>query len=156
MRDPVEISTDYLMPFVSELLEGKQLVRFTVTGNSMMPFLRHGRDSVELERVAFETLKVGDIVLILIQTGEYVLHRIVRINTEFLYMVGDAHTFLEGPYYPNQVIGVVSGFWRNGRRIACDNKIYTVLYRLWMGTREFRRFCLRVANKLKRVFYGNE
>ena len=59
------------------LREGRRVI-LQVKGNSMLPFIRGGRDSVEL--TAESSYGIGDIVLAEIDKGHYVLHRIVAIG----------------------------------------------------------------------------
>ena len=46
--EPRIIDIDEYMPLVQELLAQGKSVSLTVTGESMSPFLRHGRDQIRL------------------------------------------------------------------------------------------------------------
>ena len=49
-----------------------------ITGTSMLPLLKEGRDLVELESCSQERLKKGDVVLYKKNDGTLVLHRIIK------------------------------------------------------------------------------
>jgi len=65
-----------LFPFVIELLEQGHYVKMPVSGNSMYPLLRDGKDSVEFVPCNFETISKGDIVLVQRKDGRFVMHRV--------------------------------------------------------------------------------
>ncbi|MDY3854306.1 MAG: S24/S26 family peptidase [Butyribacter sp.] len=71
-----------------ELLKEGRSVKLMVAGNSMAPFLAHGRDEVMLSPVEGE-LKKGDIVLYQRDNGEYILHRIRKIKDRKYEIIGD-------------------------------------------------------------------
>jgi signal peptidase I len=104
------------MPLVRAALERDQRVRLTVTGSSMLPFLRDN-DVVELEPAP--VLRFGDMVLVQrVESSEvarYVLHRIVRVEGVALHIRGDAQSSSEAPFGPDAVLGRVSTLWRHGR-----------------------------------------
>ena len=55
-------------------------VTFPVKGNSMLPFIIGGKESVDL--VKPEHPKVGDVVLAWVEGCRYVVHRIIQIEGE--------------------------------------------------------------------------
>ncbi|MBR4809750.1 MAG: S24/S26 family peptidase, partial [Bacteroidales bacterium] len=74
---------------VTEFLnEGKSVV-INTKGQSMSPFIRGERDSVEL--VKNPSVEVGDIVLAQIRPGHYVLHRVNAISGERVRLKGDGN-----------------------------------------------------------------
>jgi len=70
------------------LLEEGREVSFTPLGNSMLPFIRGGKDSVRLCKKP--SVEVGDIVLARLP-GRYVLHRVVGMEGERLTLMGDGN-----------------------------------------------------------------
>lgn len=86
------IPNDIFMPEVEKILrEGKRVV-LKAKGNSMLPFIRNLKDSVELEPVCVEKLSRGDIVLARVNgTNVYVLHRILSIKGEMVVLMGDGN-----------------------------------------------------------------
>lgn len=140
-----------LFPFISELVDSGVSARLMVIGTSMTPFLRDGIDSVELSKVKFETLCRGNIVLIRRINGTYVLHRVFRKKHDCFFMVGDAQEWIEGPLYPEQLVGVVTAIWRRERRIPCSNIFLKLLSRIWLLLRPCRYFIFKVYRKLRNL-----
>lgn len=68
--------------------EGRR-VTLPVKGNSMLPFIIGGRESVELVRP--EAVAVGDVVLAWINGNRFVVHRVIRINDDQVQLMGDGN-----------------------------------------------------------------
>ena len=107
------VDTAQLLESYRELLKAADNLPLRVSGNSMAPFLEHGRDTVYLSRVS-RPLKVGDIVLYQRKNGAYVLHRICRLEGDAYCMVGDAQTMLEHGIQREQVFALVRWAQRKG------------------------------------------
>jgi hypothetical protein len=118
---------------------------------SMYPFLKDGRDSVELSGCSFDTIKKGDIVLIKRITGTYVLHRVLKKQKDCFYMIGDAQQWIEGPLSPAQLIAFVTRIKRKERIISCDNPFYKFLVSLWLVAIPFRYKIFRALRPVKRL-----
>lgn len=86
-----------------------------ISGSSMTPFLKHGRDTVYLSRLERQP-KRGDMLLYRRDTGAYILHRVVRVEAGICTMVGDAQTMLEPGIRPDQIIAIVTAVDRKGKR----------------------------------------
>lgn len=106
-----------LLEAYRQLLEDENIdcLPLVVTGNSMSPFLIHGRDTVYLSRLC-DPIKKGQILLYRRNNGQYVLHRVYQVKTESLTMVGDAQTELESGIRPDQVLAVVRSAKRKGKK----------------------------------------
>ena len=135
-----------LMPVLRAALERGQRVRLTVTGSSMLPFLRDG-DVVELEPAPAP--RPGDMVLRTDPPGaaeHYVLHRIVRMEGGAAFFIrGDAQAYCEGPFTPDAVLGRVSTVRRNGRARAVDRGVWRAAGWVWRRTSPGGFFLLRLA-----------
>lgn len=129
--EDVTIHAKELFELAEVLFAQGQQMRFTITGNSMYPFMRHQTDEVILGAPDYAKLKKGVIVLVLRDNGQYVLHRVVKVNKSGFYMIGDAQTFLDGPYRPEQLKAVVTGIFRKGVEITHSPKwrIASVVWR---------------------------
>ena len=82
------IPNDVLLPEVAKFLEEGREVVLSPKGNSMLPFIREGKDSVILKKLPTE--EAGDIVLAKLP-GRYVLHRIVDEDGNRLTLMGDGN-----------------------------------------------------------------
>ena len=85
-----------------------------ISGNSMSPFLIHGRDTVYLSRLT-RPIKRGDVLLYRRTNGAYILHRVWKVENNTLTMVGDAQTEKEPGIRPEQVIAVMTSAERKGK-----------------------------------------
>lgn len=97
-----------------------------VTGSSMHPTFRSGRDSVILKKPD-TPLRKGDVILYLRENGQYVLHRIVGMKNGLLILSGD-NQFEPEELRPEQVIARVVAFRRNKREYRATH----LGYRLWV------------------------
>lgn len=143
------IKSEYLFPVIVELIQNNQKATITVTGNSMLPFLKEVRDRVELSATCFTDLKRGDIVLIQRKTGYYVLHRVYKKEKDCFFIIGDAQEWIEGPLFPEQLIAIVTRVWRKNKEIKCDNILWRFLSMLWLSLRKFRHVIFKAYNMLK-------
>ncbi len=140
--DIKNIKMSELSCLIGELLEKDNMVRVTVTGNSMYPFLRHGIDSVLLaKRSALP--KKGDIALIRRADGNYVLHRIMKIKGGSFFIMGDSQDRPEGPLDMGQIAAVVAKVYRKGREISCTSLSWRMLSLIWTAAVPLRRSIIR-------------
>ena len=139
---------DALMPLFREQLEAGQSVRFSPRGVSMLPMLRQGIDSVVLSPLP-EKLKKYDLPLYQRQDGHYALHRIVAAGETYTCM-GDNQFVPEPGLKQEQMIAVVTAFYRGHREIRVSNPGYRVYCRLWHYSRPLRRFWRRGMGFLRR------
>lgn len=141
-------SMEELGPLMRELLSAGQSVRFSPKGISMLPMLREGKDSVVLMPLP-DSLKRYDIPLYLRQDGTYVLHRIVELGDTFT-CLGDNQFVTETGVTREQMIGVVTGFYRDGRYHSVESLPYRMYRCLWYRSRRLRHFWRRGVRWLRR------
>ncbi len=140
-----------LFSLTSEILAQDGYAWITVTGMSMYPFLKEVRDSVELSKATFESIKKGDIVLIKRLNGVFVLHRVCKKKKECFYMVGDAQQWIEGPLVPEQILAKVTRIKRKGRIINCKNPILKACVTIWMFVLPIRFTIFKLARTAKKI-----
>jgi hypothetical protein len=141
-------SMEVLGPLMQERLEAGQSVRFSPRGVSMLPMLRQGRDSVVLSPLP-EQLKRYDIPLYRRADGSYILHRIVETGDTFT-CLGDNQFVSEPGVTRAQMIGIVSGFYREDRFHPVTERRYQLYCRIWYHSRHLRRFLRRAIGWLRR------
>lgn len=129
---------------MASLLSAGQKVTLTPTGNSMEPFIHGGADSVTL--AAADKLQVGDILLVRLQSGQYVLHRLIRFSGDQLTLRGDGNIVGEEYCRTADVIGrVVEIRSAKGRRKPLTRA------RLWQWLYPMRRWLLKANRKIRRI-----
>lgn len=148
MAEVKRIKADFMMPVINNLLENDSKVCLTVTGNSMYPFLRDNKDSVELAKCSFSDVKTGDIILIQRWDSTYVLHRVILKGKSSVYILGDAQRRPEGPIDRNQILAKVDSVWRCSKKISAKNIIWRILTFLWFMLFPFRRI---IIDKYRRI-----
>jgi Peptidase S24-like. len=139
-----------LFGLTDEILAQGGRVWVTVTGNSMYPFLKEVRDSVELSKASFENIKKGDIVLIRRISGAYVLHRVLKKEDNCFYIIGDAQQWIEGPLKPEQLHAIVTRIKRKGQVFANNYPLLKLCVSIWLFVIPFRYRILRIMRFLKR------
>lgn len=143
-----------LFPVIQEILDAGGKARLTVTGTSMFPFLHDGRDSVELQKVYLPELKRGDIVLFQRLSGEYILHRVVRIEPHAFFVMGDNQQWLEGPLYPDQLIAIAGAVWRGDKRVCCRSFGWRFLSGFWLLVIPFRGEINKLLYRMEKARAG--
>lgn len=137
-----------LIPLIAEALQNGQSVRFYPRGVSMMPMLRQDVDSVVLSPIQ-APLKKYDLPLYQRDNGKYVLHRIVGAGNTYI-CVGDNQFVLETGLREDQMIAVVTSFFRGNREISVSSFSYQAYCRLWYYSRPIRHFWRRGMGWLRR------
>ena len=128
-----------LLEDAASLMEEGHEVSFTPLGNSMLPFIRGGKDAVRMRKLP--GVEVGDIVLFRFQ-GRYVLHRVIGKEGEKLTLMGDGN--IRGKEYCRleDVMGTVVAIERNGKSIRPAKG------RLWNRLLPLRRYILAIYRRL--------
>ena len=142
------VQLDTMMPLIRERLAEGQKVRFSPRGISMLPMLRQGVDSVVLSPLP-EKLKKYDLPLYQRTNGQYVLHRIVAVDTTYT-CIGDNQFVLEAGLEHHQMIAVVSGFYRGDKEYSVANPGYQLYCRFWHHSRPIRRLWRRASRWIRR------
>ena len=108
---------EVLLEAYNRLLEDESIesMPLVISGNSMSPFLIHGRDTVYLSQIK-APVKRGQMVLYRRDNGQYVLHRVYRAHNGSFTMLGDAQTVQEPGIRPEQVMATVTSVVRKGKR----------------------------------------
>jgi len=151
MHKVKKVKTEDIMPVMKEILGQGGKVRIPVSGRSMLPFLHQDKDSVELSAANFSVIKRGDIVLIVRETGVYVLHRVLRKYDGCFYINGDSQQWTEGPLQPEQLIAVATAVWRNGKHIECSSLFWRASGTIWLYIKPFRNFIFHLYGLIKRT-----
>lgn len=137
------------MILVRERLAAGYKVRYLpFQGVSMLPMLRQKKDKVELGPLP-EKLKKYDLPVYQTPSGKYLMHRVVKVTPTHYICLGD-NTLEYETIYPEQMIGVVTAFTRNGRRINVTNPLYRLYCLIWSRTRPARILYKRFREKTKK------
>lgn len=121
----------------------------TVTGCSMQPMLCHRRDTVELIPVS-KKQKAGDVILYRRENGQYVLHRIIAETEDGYICCGDNQAMRE-PVAHGQLLAVVDGFVRKGKRHTVEDPGYRLYTAVWVKLFLLRKHYIALRRCLGRL-----
>ena len=139
------------MPVLRDLLSQGKEVSLNITGNSMAPFLVHGRDQI-LIAPSDDNWKKGDMAFFIRTNGKYIMHRICKVEKSGdCYFVGDAQQEIEGPIQPCQIFGKITKVNRKGQWIGPEDFWWIVFERVWINRIPFRPFFRRVYGVIWRL-----
>ena len=142
----IEVDTREYVAALKEMVEQGMEVSMTIFGTSMEPFLIDKRDKIYFRKTE-DPIKKGDMVFYQRKTGEYVMHRVLKVRKHQYYLAGDHQTFLEGPIEAQQICAKVISVERAGVWLTEKDRLWKFYAGWWR-----RLFWVRkVGNKLKRV-----
>ncbi len=125
---------------------------YTCVGTSMLPMLRQRRDLLVIERLS-GALKRYDVPLYKRDSGQYVLHRVLKVCPSGYVLCGDNQWRREYDVREDQIVGVLTAFIRGGREIPVTDKRYRLYVHLWCGLFPVRAalvWCAAMPGRLKR------
>ena len=127
-----------------EILKKDRRLVYKTRGISMLPMLHQNRDIVVIVPPEVR-LKKYDVALYK-RGSSYVLHRIIGIQDGEYLIRGDNTYRIE--HVPQElVIGVLTGFVRNGKSYTAEDTGYQIYCRLWNAIYPMRKllFLMRTA-----------
>lgn len=119
-----------------DLLQEGQCVRMRVRGQSMLPFFLSGSE-ILLRPVREEDFRIGTVVMARTPQGNFVVHRIYRLDGDRVTLVGDGNLAGTETMPRKEVYGVVE----------CG-RIHRLLARGWQIVRPLRRWPLAVLRRI--------
>ena len=128
------------MATFEEILARDGRLIYKTKGFSMQPMLTQNRDLVIIE--TFEgRLKPYDVVLYK-RGKQYVLHRVLSLGKGVYYIRGD-NTYMIETVPETNVLGVLTGFVRNGKSHLVTEPGYRFYSRFWHKIYPLRAFRMR-------------
>ena len=138
------------LPKITAVLDAGIPCPLVVTGSSMLPFLRHGKDTVILAPIS-SPIRRGDILFYLRGGGAPVLHRVCAVRSDgSLLMCGDGQVGLE-PISPHRVLARVTHIEKNGALTDCSALSYRLKAELWIALRPVRPYILAALRWLGKL-----
>lgn len=137
-----------LMPLILEALGNGRTVRFSPRGSSMLPMLRQNIDSVVFSPPP-KRLEKYDLPLYRRDNGQFVLHRVVKVEQTYT-CIGDNQFVCETGIRQEQILAVVTAFYRGNRLISTACLPYRLYCRVWHYSRPVRHLWRRSIGWLNR------
>lgn len=139
-------TTEYL-DILKEQVNNGQTASMIISGGSMSPFLEHGRDVIYFEKPD-KPLKKGDIIFFQRDSGQYVVHRLIKKDDKGYYFIGDNQTETEGPIAKENIFAIVTRAKRKGRNVGPKSFWWFFFAHIWINMIPLRRFLI---NSYKRI-----
>lgn len=140
MRNPTS-------PLEREILSGRPVVTMT-SGDSMEPLLFHQSTRVVIRNVEGD-LKKGDLPVYRRPSGQFVMHRIIRVNPDTYYTRGDNRYGLER-VPKDWVLGIVTEIYRKNRHFSVTDWRYRLYVSLWNFLYPLRYLAYRGKSWIRR------
>lgn len=139
-------------PLIKETLDNGGTFSLTVHGQSMYPFITGGRDQITLSPIPGK-LKKNDLPLYRRASGQFVLHRIVKVEKNGTYTCcGDHQWALEKGLVQEQMIGIATSYVRNGKHLTNRNVWYRIYRTVWTWVLPLRRYIFALQTRASRLF----
>ena len=134
------------MKGMEKALKEEKLFIGKTQGDSMYPMLISGRDSVVIKPPVFPLKKYD--VPVYRRDGHYTMHRIVKVTRKGYIICGDNRTHLERDISDDDIVGVLTAFYHNGKFIECSDEAY-----IRYSKKVCRSFPVRrIKGLIKRIF----
>ena len=131
-----------------EELDKKGILVYTNKGNSMYPLIRQGKDVLIIKKVNSK-LKKMDIPLYKRESGQYVLHRIIKVNENDYVIRGDNTYYNETGIRDDQILGVLSWVIREGKEISVNSLSYKIYSYFWYYTYYLRKLIIKTKRCIR-------
>ncbi len=142
-----------------EYLRERGSLTCRMTGVSMLPLFREGRDVFTVRRKEpSERCRPGDVVLYRRPPGHYVLHRVIRVRDTDYVILGDNCVLRESGIRDGDILGIMTGFIRKGKTHTVREipyRLYSLLMVRMGWLRVFLKRCRLLAGRIvKKVIHA--
>ena len=144
--EKVTVSNEILLPEIARMVADGMSVTLRGKGNSMLPFIVGGRDSVVLQKPS--SLKTGDSILARTTDARFVLHRIIGIDGNHITLMGDGNLIGTEQCTTNNVLAKAVKIIRNDCYIDTDDIKEQRKAVLWYKLKPMRRWLLAIYRRV--------
>ena len=141
-----------LEPIIAEKLNAGATVTIQPKGTSMLPLIRQGQDEVILKKPTGR-LKKYDIPFYKRESGQFVLHRIVKVRKNDYVICGDNQTDYEYNITDDMVLAVVDAIIKDGKTIPVTDKEYLNYCKKHLLNIKIRRIIGRIKKMVKFILH---
>ena len=117
------------MTSFEEIINRDGQLIYTNVGDSMQPLIRQDRDLLIIEK-SEGRLKKYDVPLYKRDSGQYVLHRILKVRKDDYVICGDNRYCKEYGISDRHIIGVLTAVVRSGKEISVNDWRYKLYVHL--------------------------
>ncbi|MBO4561694.1 MAG: S24/S26 family peptidase [Bacteroidaceae bacterium] len=135
------MTDDVIIKEAVRLVQDGVSVTFPVKGRSMLPFIFGGRESVILQKP--QDIQRGQVVLAEIAPDRYVVHRIIKVETDRITLMGDGNISGTESCPPDKVLAIATHVVdEKGQRRPLYSRARNAKAKLWYHIRPLRRYIL--------------
>lgn len=146
--DVRSVAAEVYMKDLLQTLDYTESVPLVISGSSMDPFLVHGRDTVFLTKLKGPAKK-GDMLLYRRMGGQYILHRVYKVQEDSLQTIGDGQLSIEPGIRPEQVLATVSAVRRKGKLLKPGHPTWVFYEKIWIRLIRIRPRLLQLYRRLR-------
>ena len=125
-----------------DVIERDGRLVYTNVGDSMRPLIRQDRDILIIEKPQGR-LKKYDVPLYKRDSGQYVLHRILKVRDSDYVICGDNRYCKEYGITDRHIIGVLTAVVRDGKEMPITDWRYRLYVHLWCDLFPLRAVILK-------------
>lgn len=146
----ISVSNVFFAQAEKSLREGKE-IRLLVQGNSMLPFIIGGKDTVTLHPYQGEDLSLGTAAFYR-WNGKYMIHRLVEKDDRDYHFLGDGNIARIETVPRKEVIGILRTIHHpNGTETDATAQEWLRKGLWWYRLRPLRRYILFAYKKIKGI-----
>lgn len=136
---------------IEEILIDEGMFVSTTVGVSMFPMLRNRKDTIIV--TPYEgRLKKYDVPLYK-RGSSYVLHRIIEVCSDSYVICGDNCIQKEYGITDEQILGVLTGFYRGSKKVNMDGVGYKLYVRVWSFLYPARKLYAQMRSLAARAWH---
>ncbi len=135
---------------IEDVLREDGIFVSTTAGFSMYPMLRNRRDTIIIETYEGR-LKKYDVPLYK-RDSRYILHRIIEVLPDSYVIRGDNCEQKEYGITDEQILGVLTGFYRGSKKVDMNSVWYKLYVRLWHVLFPVRRIFVHIKRRAGRLY----
>lgn len=137
-----------LEPIITEKLKSGATVTIQPKGTSMLPLIVQGKDEVVL-KTPTKNLKKYDIIFYKRPSGQFVLHRIIKVRKNDFVLCGDNQTDYEYGITPNMVLAVAVEIIKNSKSVSVNDKEYLRYCKSQLIKIKYKRIKIKTKRLIK-------
>ena len=137
---------------IEEIIERDGFVLEMTVGNSMEPMLKNRQNPIVIGKLTRKPKK-NDVVLFKRDTGEYVLHRIVKVYKDGYYIRGDNRAGGDREITDRHFVGILLGYYDGDRYIDCETDEN---YKRYVSRLKYRAIYKKMAYLFAKTFCKNK
>lgn len=133
---------------IGDYIREQKQILIAPVGSSMLPLLRGDKCQVVLNCPDVPPKKY-DVVLYRTSGGKLVLHRIIEVKKSNYVICGDNTYTFENGIKCEDILGVMSGFYRKDTYVSCASSGYKCYVKIWWLLFPIRRIAVGALRRIK-------